>query len=335
MTQGKGSRGRGRGAKASSSRRARSRARGGGAGDGPKKCVGGPPPAPRRLPESRPGVPGVSLDPLASRDLASGRFVSPCTEKCAECGCSSPEEAESKECGCDLGPCGYIPPASADEKGETRPDASEWEAKLNAPRAAKVSRRRTSDGTPSQKRTEVILQKQWCDRCDGCGWFEGGDVIKTECNACGGTGVVYAEVPKPRPRLPRKAAPRREGKAPPPPAEKRERRELALHEHSMPSGDTFARYFCSCPFVTASSDGKITVVEQFPGERLVPAGSESREVADGPLRDAEEELAMLRSRVAKQVVCPNPVDVWGWCPDCGMRMHGSRHTWGAGKGATS
>lgn len=43
------------------------------------------------------------------------------SEKCPHCGCSSADEAESKECGCDLGPCGEEvqtapPPAAHDAK---------------------------------------------------------------------------------------------------------------------------------------------------------------------------------------------------------------------------
>lgn len=30
---------------------------------------------------------------------------------------------------------------------------------------------------------------QGCDRCDGCGWYEGGATLKTTCEKCGGTGV--------------------------------------------------------------------------------------------------------------------------------------------------
>lgn len=34
-------------------------------------------------------------------------------------------------------------------------------------------------------------REQWeCDRCDGCGWYEGGKTLKTHCEECGGTGVV-------------------------------------------------------------------------------------------------------------------------------------------------
>jgi rRNA maturation protein Nop10 len=29
-----------------------------------------------------------------------------------------------------------------------------------------------------------------CDRCDGCGWYEGGKTLKTTCEKCGGTGVI-------------------------------------------------------------------------------------------------------------------------------------------------
>lgn len=30
----------------------------------------------------------------------------------------------------------------------------------------------------------------YCDRCDGCGWHEGGATLRTSCEACGTTGVV-------------------------------------------------------------------------------------------------------------------------------------------------
>lgn len=30
----------------------------------------------------------------------------------------------------------------------------------------------------------------WCPRCDGCGWFEGGDVLQTYCPDCDGTGRI-------------------------------------------------------------------------------------------------------------------------------------------------
>lgn len=29
--------------------------------------------------------------------------------------------------------------------------------------------------------------------CDGCGWCEGGEALKTECETCGGTGVLVRE----------------------------------------------------------------------------------------------------------------------------------------------
>lgn len=29
-----------------------------------------------------------------------------------------------------------------------------------------------------------------CDRCDGCGWYEGGATLKTTCEVCGGSGVI-------------------------------------------------------------------------------------------------------------------------------------------------
>jgi hypothetical protein len=33
---------------------------------------------------------------------------------------------------------------------------------------------------------------EYCDRCDGCGWYEGGKAIQTDCEKCNGTGVVQA-----------------------------------------------------------------------------------------------------------------------------------------------
>ena len=39
--------------------------------------------------------------------------------------------------------------------------------------------------------------KYWeCDRCDGVGWFEGGESIKTQCDVCHGHGVVMADTRK-------------------------------------------------------------------------------------------------------------------------------------------
>jgi hypothetical protein len=29
-----------------------------------------------------------------------------------------------------------------------------------------------------------------CDLCDGCGWYEGGPTLETQCERCGGTGQV-------------------------------------------------------------------------------------------------------------------------------------------------
>lgn len=34
-----------------------------------------------------------------------------------------------------------------------------------------------------------------CDRCDGCGWYEGGPTIKTDCEKCGGTGAIRGAPP--------------------------------------------------------------------------------------------------------------------------------------------
>jgi DnaJ-class molecular chaperone len=49
------------------------------------------------------------------------------------------------------------------------------------------------------KRKEMTLPLQfeqspsdleWCDQCDGCGWYEGGPALKTACTNCNGTGQV-------------------------------------------------------------------------------------------------------------------------------------------------
>jgi hypothetical protein len=31
---------------------------------------------------------------------------------------------------------------------------------------------------------------QECNRCDGCGWYEGGKTIQTKCEVCHGTGKI-------------------------------------------------------------------------------------------------------------------------------------------------
>lgn len=33
-------------------------------------------------------------------------------------------------------------------------------------------------------------KEEWCDNCDGCGWFEGSESLQTTCGKCKGTGVV-------------------------------------------------------------------------------------------------------------------------------------------------
>lgn len=37
--------------------------------------------------------------------------------------------------------------------------------------------------------SEITIE---CDLCDGCGWYEGGESIKTTCEKCNGTGMVAA-----------------------------------------------------------------------------------------------------------------------------------------------
>lgn len=36
-------------------------------------------------------------------------------------------------------------------------------------------------------------KKVYCERCDGCGWYEGGKTIQTKCEECGGSGVVVVK----------------------------------------------------------------------------------------------------------------------------------------------
>lgn len=40
--------------------------------------------------------------------------------------------------------------------------------------------------------------EEFCPRCDGCGWYEGGATIQTPCEMCHGTGVVVRNT-HPRP----------------------------------------------------------------------------------------------------------------------------------------
>lgn len=34
------------------------------------------------------------------------------------------------------------------------------------------------------------MTQEYCDRCDGCGWYEGGATLNTTCEKCGGSGVI-------------------------------------------------------------------------------------------------------------------------------------------------
>jgi hypothetical protein len=36
----------------------------------------------------------------------------------------------------------------------------------------------------------IAEKKEYCDRCDGCGWYEGGATLRTVCEKCNGTGIV-------------------------------------------------------------------------------------------------------------------------------------------------
>ena len=55
-------------------------------------------------------------------------------------------------------------------------------------------RPRTTSGekvTKSPKRPRVIWEM--CGFCDGCGWYEGGVTIKTQCPKCKGRGKIRVE----------------------------------------------------------------------------------------------------------------------------------------------
>lgn len=38
---------------------------------------------------------------------------------------------------------------------------------------------------------------QYCDQCDGCGWYEGGKALQTTCEQCNGTGWMPRAIPLP------------------------------------------------------------------------------------------------------------------------------------------
>lgn len=47
---------------------------------------------------------------------------------------------------------------------------------------------------PENGNGEQNAPKYWeCDRCSGCGWYEGGETIQTHCEACDGHGIVLNE----------------------------------------------------------------------------------------------------------------------------------------------
>ncbi len=43
-----------------------------------------------------------------------------------------------------------------------------------------------------EKRTNGMPKTkiEYCDRCDGCGWYEGGKSLQTECEKCGGSSLI-------------------------------------------------------------------------------------------------------------------------------------------------
>jgi hypothetical protein len=56
---------------------------------------------------------------------------------------------------------------------------------VNLGAAEEILRRLQALGAAEPREPEP----EYCDRCDGCGWYEGGKTLKTTCEVCGGTGV--------------------------------------------------------------------------------------------------------------------------------------------------
>jgi hypothetical protein len=57
---------------------------------------------------------------------------------------------------------------------------------LIAAKAAEIFGRKHA-GEPG---VTVEVKTEYCDRCDGCGWHEGGEAIQTTCKKCNGTGLI-------------------------------------------------------------------------------------------------------------------------------------------------
>ena len=65
---------------------------------------------------------------------------------------------------------------------------SEWEAKSFRDKLEKPG-----DYTVGEIKISGPLTmptQMYCDDCDGCGWVEGGETLKTDCKTCKGTGVL-------------------------------------------------------------------------------------------------------------------------------------------------
>jgi DnaJ-class molecular chaperone len=46
---------------------------------------------------------------------------------------------------------------------------------------------------PAKEKKRVTRKRvlwEWCPRCDGCGWYEGGKTLGTTCEQCKGTGKI-------------------------------------------------------------------------------------------------------------------------------------------------
>jgi hypothetical protein len=71
--------------------------------------------------------------------------------------------------------------AKGEEVERLRPDAEKWRELMEATKLK-------------------AMVPQECDRCDGVGWHEGGMVLETTCQRCGGSGVIFPAASPPPPQ---------------------------------------------------------------------------------------------------------------------------------------
>ena len=49
---------------------------------------------------------------------------------------------------------------------------------------------RVTDDVKNQKAGKKKVIQRDCSYCDGCGWYEGGKYLQTQCEQCNGTGKI-------------------------------------------------------------------------------------------------------------------------------------------------